>query len=266
MGTVPYSEGDLLLPTLALLEQAPAGLTATDLIHLLTELLAPEGHDADAYGGRQDTVFSQKVRNLVGSHKRLEREGLATKDGPRRPYVITPAGVARVAGERTRASQDIGEGLERRGVLSGTRFADYTEVTPAPGTRTDPFDVDPDAVDRSTGGHAQTQNELSRWVRALGLRPKRWAGGFAEFDLAWEDGPTLYVAEVKSLTARNETRQLRLGLGQVLHYQWQLRGGRLAGRRRSGRGAGTCRHALDAPVRFAPSGAGLARRLRSNPA
>jgi hypothetical protein len=50
-----------------------------------------------------------------------------------------------------------------------------------------------------------------------------WAGGTAEFDLAWIDGSSLYVAEVKSLTVANETSQLRLGLGQVLHYQSLLR-------------------------------------------
>ena len=32
----------------------------------------------------------------------------------------------------------------------------------------------------------------------------------------------LHVAEVKSLTEQNETVQLRLGLGQVLHYRHEL--------------------------------------------
>lgn len=32
----------------------------------------------------------------------------------------------------------------------------------------------------------------------------------------------LFVAEVKSLTVANESRQLRLGLGQVLHYRAML--------------------------------------------
>jgi hypothetical protein len=38
------------------------------------------------------------------------------------------------------------------------------------------------------------------------------------FDLAWQIGRTLFVAQVKSLTLRNEEKQLRLGLGQVLRY------------------------------------------------
>jgi hypothetical protein len=36
------------------------------------------------------------------------------------------------------------------------------------------------------------------------------------------DGTTFNVAEVKSLTSGNETGQLRLGLGQVLHYAMLL--------------------------------------------
>jgi hypothetical protein len=45
-----------------------------------------------------------------------------------------------------------------------------------------------------------------------------------QYDLAWLAGDTLYVAEVKSLTAANEERQLRLGLGQVLRYTHLLAG------------------------------------------
>ena len=40
------------------------------------------------------------------------------------------------------------------------------------------------------------------------------------FDLAWQHNETVFVAEVKSMTADNEEAQLRLGLGQVLRY-WQ---------------------------------------------
>ena len=43
------------------------------------------------------------------------------------------------------------------------------------------------------------------------------------FDLAWIHNGTTYVAEVKSITDRNEERQLRLGLGRVLRYR-ALRG------------------------------------------
>lgn len=38
------------------------------MIRLLTEFLSPVGEDADILSGLNDTKFSQKVRNLVGSH------------------------------------------------------------------------------------------------------------------------------------------------------------------------------------------------------
>jgi hypothetical protein len=54
------------------------------------------------------------------------------------------------------------------------------------------------------------------------MTPLRPGGSAADFDLAWDDGATFNVAEVKSLIRANESRQLRLGLGQVLHYAMLL--------------------------------------------
>jgi hypothetical protein len=45
------------------------------------------------------------------------------------------------------------------------------------------------------------------------------SAGEPNFDVAWTHGARTYVAEVKSTTDRNEERQLRLGLGQVLRYR-----------------------------------------------
>jgi hypothetical protein len=217
-----YSQNELLLPALGLLEQAPSGLTTTALIALLTDLMAPDGRDLEPYNRRRDTIFSQTVRNLTGSHKRLEQMGLATKATPRGPYLITAAGMARLATERGQLAQRP-DAHRELGLTTGTRFADYQEVPIPRRAPVEPFAVDPDIVDRGTRGHAETQNALSRWVLARGWRPERWAGGVAPFDLAWRVGDALFVAEVKSTTARNEIRQLRLGLGQVLHYRHQLR-------------------------------------------
>ena|ERR1700722_3979196 len=44
------------------------------------------------------------------------------------------------------------------------------------------------------------------------------------FDVAWQVGSRIFVAEIKSLTLKNEEKQLRLGLGQVLRYAYQLNG------------------------------------------
>lgn len=63
------SERELVLPTLRLLDQSNRGWTATrDLISQLTDLFAPSGQDAAVLDGRNDTYFSQKVRNMV-SHR-----------------------------------------------------------------------------------------------------------------------------------------------------------------------------------------------------
>jgi len=48
-----------------------------------------------------------------------------------------------------------------------------------------------------------------------GLKPE----DRGNIDVAWIDRNTLVVIEVKSTTPQNETKQLRLGLGQVLDYQ-----------------------------------------------
>ncbi len=77
-----YTERELILPALALLDQHAAGLTTSDLIRELTAILEPDGHDDEILAGRNDTYFSQKVRNLV-SHRTFG--GTRTRDLRRRP-------------------------------------------------------------------------------------------------------------------------------------------------------------------------------------
>jgi hypothetical protein len=89
----------------------------------------------------------------------------------------------------------------------------------------DPFAVDPDKVDRGLRGHARTQNALADSLEAAGVRPRSHGPTEPSFDLAWEAGGAVYVVEVKSLTKKNEERQLRVGLGQVLRYRDLLIGG-----------------------------------------
>lgn len=73
-----YSENDLIIPTLNyLLLNKESGLKTSELIILLSDELEISGHDAEILTGRNDTYFSQKVRNLV-SHRTLENKGLAT--------------------------------------------------------------------------------------------------------------------------------------------------------------------------------------------
>lgn len=97
--------------------------------------------------------------------------------------------------------------------------ADYRRPDPdSRRSQREPFTVDPDAIDRGTRKHDETQNALSDAVREAGLIPRSHEAGEPSFDLAWDDGEEIVVAEVKSLTKRNEERQLRLALGQVQRY------------------------------------------------
>ena len=99
----------------------------------------------------------------------------------------------------------------------------YTNIgrLPTPTPR-EPFDVDPDKVDRGLQAHASTQDALADFLRAQGYEPRSPTFGEPEFDLAWERADKIFVAEVKSIVAANEEKQLRLGLGQVLRYRQKL--------------------------------------------
>jgi hypothetical protein len=95
----------------------------------------------------------------------------------------------------------------------------------------DPFSIDPALRERALRSHSTTQNALADFLKNKGLTPYSPLGNQPNFDIAWENGSTLWVAEVKSLNDDNEEKQLRLGLGQVLRYR------HLAGRTRTARAA-----------------------------
>ena len=94
-------------------------------------------------------------------------------------------------------------------------------VTGLSGSR-DPFSVDPALVERGLRGHTETQNELASVLSNAGIEPRRGLPPGPDFDLAWQKDGTIFVAEVKSITSENEKHQLRVGLGQVLHYRQRL--------------------------------------------
>jgi hypothetical protein len=79
---------------------------------------------------------------------------------------------------------------------------------------------DPDAIDRATNRHSALQNRLAAHVESQGARTYGRGSLDPVFDLAWETSDAFYLAEVKTLTSTNEASQLRLGLGQLLHYRY----------------------------------------------
>ena len=70
-----YSEKDLILPALKIIYEASKdggkGITTSELIKNLREILNPVGEDLSLLQGRKDDKFSQKVRNLI-SHKTID--------------------------------------------------------------------------------------------------------------------------------------------------------------------------------------------------
>lgn len=94
------SERELVIPSLELAAARPDGyISTTDLIDELTRLFQPAGVDAQILAGRNDTYFSQKVRNMI-SHRNSSGSFIAqgyaeyTGDGIR----ITPMGRTRLRG------------------------------------------------------------------------------------------------------------------------------------------------------------------------
>lgn len=95
-----YSESELILPTLYILNQSAGGFIQTrDLIIALEHTLNPTGKDATIISGRNDTHFSQKVRNLI-SHRTLDKLGLADYIEPRNGLQITLKGQSHLAANK----------------------------------------------------------------------------------------------------------------------------------------------------------------------
>ena len=61
------AEKALILPALYLIKEN-GSMNTSQIIKALTDALTPTGEDAEILAGRKDTKFSQKVRNLMGSH------------------------------------------------------------------------------------------------------------------------------------------------------------------------------------------------------
>ena len=70
------TETELILPSLFLMDTWHKGITTSELIEELTEIFQPKGEDAKILDNRNDSKFSQKVRNLK-SHNTFERYGYA---------------------------------------------------------------------------------------------------------------------------------------------------------------------------------------------
>jgi hypothetical protein len=176
-----------------------------------------------------DTVLRRFIDNL---HLPAQM-----RPGLRLRRVWTPAEVAQLGSalaETIRSEFDAVFAVAGEPALSSAELADQRTTSPGLGAAyrqvpatelsrsRDPFSVDPALVERGLRGHTDTQNELASVLSNAGIEPRRGLLPGPNFDLAWQKDGTVFVAEVKSITAGNEEHQLRVGLGQVLRYRQRL--------------------------------------------
>ncbi|MBA4021638.1 MAG: hypothetical protein C0482_04685 [Gordonia sp.] len=93
----------------------------------------------------------------------------------------------------------------------------------------DPIELTADlaALDRGTAAHTETIRLLSTYLFEYGIQTHDPVPGAPLFDAGWSWRGDIYIAEVKSLgvSVAAETQQIRLGLGQILDYSYQLNNG-----------------------------------------
>jgi hypothetical protein len=86
------------------------------------------------------------------------------------------------------------------------------------------FTKDPAKLERALMTHIDTQNQISDIISGKGFKPlSPGKGKKPDYDIAWKSYKNFWIVEVKSLPNGGETSQLRIGLGQLLHYKEQLR-------------------------------------------
>ena len=80
-----------------------------------------------------------------------------------------------------------------------------------------------EALVKATVQHHKLQNSLSTWLRKNGYKPDSTrAMDNLVVDIKWRKAKILCVCEVKTL-GKEESNQLRLGLGQVLSYRFETK-------------------------------------------
>jgi hypothetical protein len=103
----------------------------------------------------------------------------------------------------------------------GKAYREADENPPNPEKEAPPS-KDPDSTGRGLSAHNRIQNQIAELLQQLGIEPLSPTRDEPEFDIAWKTGETFYVCEIKSITALNEERQLRMAIGQVIRYRQKL--------------------------------------------
>ena len=124
------TETELVLPSLYLMTLKHDGCISTsELIPLLTDLMKPTGIDAQILNNRNDTYFSQKVRNLK-SHDTLSKTGYARYSDGR--FYITPQGKEFVKQNMNNIQYLFSTGFEYEDIQIALKTINDNEKQPEP--------------------------------------------------------------------------------------------------------------------------------------
>jgi 5-methylcytosine-specific restriction endonuclease McrA len=173
-----YSEPELWLPALRALAESPGGLTTSQLIADLTARMRPSGPDLAPHRNRRDSRFSQQVRNLLGSHKRLVDLGYVTSSGARGSFAITPDGRRYLSEAEPTEAALLAEGHSRTAITRERRRS-YRDVIVEEGTE----------VSRTVRQRRRSRLLRGRAIAALRARTGRLACEACAFDFEATYGP-----------------------------------------------------------------------------
>jgi len=112
------SEGELIFPALSVLVEAEDGVSTTDLMDALRDIIELDEDDIAPLSGRSDDHFSQKVRNLK-SHDTLEKLGYARFDEGK--FFISDAGKRAYQESASDIEQLYRQGFDRTALSNSLR-------------------------------------------------------------------------------------------------------------------------------------------------
>ena len=70
--------------------------------------------------------------------------------------------------------------------------------------------------------HSLTQNAFAKFLSRNSIQPQSPSGNDPQVDILWERNGEVCIGEIKSLTKTNQSRMLRLAIGQILDYRYQF--------------------------------------------
>jgi hypothetical protein len=156
--------------------------------------------------GREDVPSDPTVRHLIDGWDNLRLAAWPIVHGRALPDVLSPEsaepGGLEVADPPNRVGETYRPARENSGVAQA-----------------DPFERDPQQLERALNAHGVLQNAIAGWAEGHGFRAMSPVGTDPQFDIAYRlPDETLVLVEVKSATTANFEGQLRIGLGQLLRY------------------------------------------------